>query len=314
MSFSYQTKENICHLPIKKDCCAKAELAAIVHLCGVVGLSHGFKLTLTTEHPAVARRIYLLLKAVYACETDLRVIQQKRLHKTHRYAISIEDTELVRRILRETGVIEETNEGPSFLEHMPKEKSKACCKKSFLRGAFLGSGSIANPARMYHMEFVVHQEGFAKDLQGLLHHFHLRAGLVMRKQSYVVYMKESDHIVAFLGLIGANAALLNFEDVRVVKDMRNNINRAVNCETANLDKTMGAAQRQIQAIRIIAEQMGIHKLPPALREIAEARLNHPDVTLQELGLLLSKPLGKSGVNYRLRKLEEIAQNFILHKK
>jgi len=182
----------------------------------------------------------------------------------------------------------------------------ACCQRAFLRGAFLGAGSISDPQKGYHMEFVCQDEAKALQLQQVIQGFAVDAKIVIRKKYYVVYLKEGTAIVDLLNIMGAHVSLMNLENLRIVKEMRNSINRRVNCETANISKTVNAATRQIEDIEYLRDHYGLHKLPAALRQMAEVRLEYPDAPLKELGEYLDPPVGKSGVNHRLRKLSELA--------
>ncbi|MEY8332322.1 DNA-binding protein WhiA [Lachnospiraceae bacterium 47-T17] len=183
---------------------------------------------------------------------------------------------------------------------------KMCCKRAYLRGAFLASGSISNPEKSYHFEIVCQSPAQAAHLQKLYKEFELDAKIVRRKKYYIVYIKEGAQIVDALNVMGAHVALMNLENVRILKEMRGSVNRIVNCETANIGKVVGAACRQIEDIRFIESRAGLATLPPALREMALLRLNYPDSSLAELGELCDPPIGKSGVNHRLRKLSETA--------
>lgn len=185
--------------------------------------------------------------------------------------------------------------------------SRTCCKRAFLRGAFLASGSISDPQKSYHFEIVCQEESQAQLLQELYRTFELDAKIVQRKKYYIVYMKEGAQIVDALNIMGAYVALMNLENVRIFKEMRGSVNRIVNCETANINKVVGAACRQVEDIRYIQSKIGLDELPPALREMALIRLEYPDSSLKELGELCDPPVGKSGVNHRLRKLGEIAK-------
>ncbi|NLB20548.1 MAG: DNA-binding protein WhiA, partial [Clostridium sp.] len=179
-------------------------------------------------------------------------------------------------------------------------------KKAFIKGAFLGSGSVSNPEKAYHLEFVVNSLELAEELRDLINTFGLTAKVIARKNTFIVYLKEGEQIVDILSIIGAFNSLFEFENVRIVKDMRNNVNRLVNCETANLSKTVNAAVRQVESIRLIERELGLQRLPKPLREMAEIRLEYPDESLKELGEILEPKVGKSGVNHRLRKIEKIA--------
>ncbi len=182
-----------------------------------------------------------------------------------------------------------------------------CCKRCFLRGAFLSIGSMSNPEKGYHLEFVCSDEQQAQQLVDVLAVFDIAGKLVLRKHYYVVYIKESEEIVELLNVMGAHVSLMNLENLRILKDMRNSINRRVNCEAANITKTVNAATKQIEDIQYIKVHYGFDRLSDNLREIAEVRLEHQDATLKELGEFLEPRVGKSGVNHRLRKLSELAE-------
>jgi len=186
--------------------------------------------------------------------------------------------------------------------------SKTCCQKAFLRGAFLAAGSISDPEKTYHLEICAKNQMLAEKVMDVLKRFGLNAKFIKRKNDYVVYLKEGENIVDFLNIVGAHSALLQLENIRILKEMRNNINRIVNCETANLEKTVNASMRQLENIEYLKNTVGLENLPSNLEEIARVRLENPDANLKELGEMLNPPLGKSGVNHRLRKLDEIAEN------
>lgn len=185
--------------------------------------------------------------------------------------------------------------------------SRRCCKKAFLKGVFLAAGTIGDPEKLYQLEIILNTEEAAEFVQKQLAGFGISGKVTERKGRYAVYVKEGDQIADFLAAVQANTSLLALENVRVVKDVRNTVNRKVNCETANLNKTVVAAQTQIRDIEWIQSNIGFDKLPDPLREVAQMRLLNPDVTLQELGDMMDPPVGKSGVNHRLRRLHEIAE-------
>jgi hypothetical protein len=184
---------------------------------------------------------------------------------------------------------------------------RSCCKRAFLRGAFLAGGSISNPEKSYHFEIVCQKKEYADILRELLRGFALDAKIVLRKKYYIVYLKEGDQIVDALNIMGAYVALMELENVRIVREMRGSVNRIVNCETANIHKVVDAACRQVEDINYIRSKMSLSELPPALREMAELRMEYPDSSLKELGELCDPPVGKSGVNHRLRKLSALAE-------
>jgi hypothetical protein len=184
---------------------------------------------------------------------------------------------------------------------------KECDRRAYLRGAFLAGGSVNNPeGSSYHLEISSMYEEHCEALCELINRYGLNARCIERKKGYVLYLKEGEKIIDFLSLIGAHQALLKFEDVRIMRDMRNSVNRIVNCETANLNKTIGAAMRQIENIKLLEREIGLDQLPEKLREVALVRLQHPDLNLKEVGEMLKGNVSKSGVNHRLRKLDELA--------
>ena len=184
--------------------------------------------------------------------------------------------------------------------------SMECCRRAFLRGAFLAGGSVSTPEKYYHLEIVCPDEASAERVRETMRSLDLEAKAVLRKGSHVVYLKEVEQIVRMLGLMGANISLLEFENIRIVREMRGAVNRKVNCETANLRKTVQASVRQTEDIEYLERHIGFERLPDTLRSMAEVRLRYPDAPLGELGGYLQPPVGKSGVNHRLRKLQELA--------
>ena len=310
MSFSSTAKNELSRLPITKDHCALAELSALVRMCGTIQIlgDNKFNLKFNTENAAIARRIFSILKLLYDIDVEVMVRRNRQLKKNNNYLVGISDIEASKDILVAVGFIKPDGSNifnPDY--KMPKSIIKnRCCKRAYIRGAFLGGGSISNPEKTYHLEFVTNYEEHGKDLSRIINTFGLNSKIVMRKENYVVYIKEGEQIVDVLNIIGAHQALLKLEDIRVLKDIRNNINRLVNCETANLGKTINASVNQIENIETIDKYMGIHKLSNNLREIAELRLENTDSTLKELGEMLNPPVGKSGVNHRFRKIEELA--------
>ncbi|KAB2952178.1 DNA-binding protein WhiA [Heliorestis acidaminivorans] len=245
---------------------------------------------------------------VFSLQTQIMVRRKRRLKKSNVYVISmparIDDQDL----LQALGLVDQ--QGNFTFELRDELLKKQCCRRAYLRGAFLGGGSVNSPEGTYHLEIITNDESHAEKIQDLLQRFNLSAKVSQRKGWYIVYLKESDQIVEMLSIIGAHTALLNFENVRIVKGMRNQVNRLVNCETANLNKTVNAALRQVEAIEYLGRHLGLDNLQKPLKEIAELRLQYPDVSLKELGEMLSPPVGKSGVNHRLRKLESMAEDLM----
>lgn len=309
MTFSAKTKNELSRLPLEDKCCAIAELSAIIRMSGTIQIS-GMKdvnVRFSTENAAIARRIFTILKNIYETEVDVMVRRNRQLKKNNNYLVVVNDIKISKKILKDVGFTRGNssifNPNYSIPSHLIESR---CCKRSYIRGAFLGGGSVNNPEKAYHLEFVTSNEIHSKGLSDVINSFGLNSKIVKRKESYVVYLKEGEQIVDLLNIVGAHQALLKFEDIRVLKDIRNNINRIVNCETANLDKTINASMRQVENIELIDAHMGIEKLPTNLLEIAKLRLEYQDASLKELGDLLSEPVGKSGVNHRFRKIEKIA--------
>lgn len=313
MSFSSKAKNEICRIEIKRSCCRLAELAALIHTSGIVQMTGRKKVRLkvSTENASIARRIFMLIKDSYQISPEVMVRKNRRLRKNNSYILLITSTEDTRKILMDTNILNHNaDERVSVnLDYIDRQMiRKKCCRRAYLRGAFLGGGSVSDPEKAYHLEFIAQNKEYAESLCQIVREFGLHAKLIKRKNIFVVYLKEGEHIVNLLSLIGAHTALLNFENIRIYKDMRNNINRIVNCETANLSKTINAAVRQIENIEYVQKNIGFSNLAPSLREVAELRLMHPDASLRELGEMLTPKVGKSGINHRLRKLDKIADD------
>jgi DNA-binding protein WhiA len=311
MTFSSVTKNEISKIPVVNRCCQLAELSALIKMTGTIQI-HGVNsigIRLSTENASIARMVFSLLKLCFDINTRVVVRKNKHLKKNNNYTLYIDSEMGSTEILKAVGILQESEKGIRLNYKLPHSLiKKACCRKAYLRGVFLGGGSISDPEKTYHLELVTNNEDFAEDIKELLNDFNLGAKVVVRKGNFVVYIKEGEHIVDFLNIIGAHNALLSLENVRIYKEMRNNVNRIVNCETANLDKTLNAAMRQLENINYIKESIGLHKLPEGLSEIAELRLKYKDASLKELGEMMNPPVGKSGVNHRLRKLDQIAES------
>ncbi|MDG5786603.1 DNA-binding protein WhiA [Evansella sp. AB-P1] len=304
MSFASMTKKELTQLE-GDECCSKAELAALIRMNGSISLRNmEITLDIQTENAAIARRIYTLIKALYEVHVELLVRKKMRLKKNNVYVVRI--LKKARLMLEDLKIVDNTfiftrEIADSLIE-------EECCKRAYLRGAFLAGGSVNHPeTSSYHLEIFSFYEEHNESLCKLMNTFHLNAKTLERKKGFILYLKEGEKISEFLNIIGAHQALLRFEDVRIMKDMRNSVNRLVNCETANLNKTVGAAIRQVENIRFIKQEVGLEVLPDKLKEIAELRLEHQDVTLKELGEMVSTGnVSKSGVNHRLRKIDEFA--------
>ncbi|MGE8080600.1 DNA-binding protein WhiA [Peribacillus loiseleuriae] len=304
MSFASETKKELTTLE-EKDCCGKAELCALIRMNGSLSFSNKkLVVDIQTENAAIARRIYTLLKKNYDVQMELLVRKKMKLKKNNVYIVRISSGG--QEILANLKIVGERFE--FYHSIAPELIAKKCCKRAYLRGAFLAGGSVNNPeTSSYHLEVYSIYKEHNDALCELMNVFDLKAKPLERKKGYITYLKEAEKIAEFLNIIGAHSALLRFEDVRIVRDMRNSVNRLVNCETANLNKTIGASLRQVENIRYINETVGLSILPDKLREIAELRVAYQDVTLKELGEMVSGGnISKSGINHRLRKIDEIA--------
>lgn len=308
MSFSSKVKGEIARYSDISKSEALAEISAIMKVSGTIAFSgKGLSFRISTENPSSARVIFTLLKEFFDIHSKLMMKKSNSLKKNNIYMVVIDEDMGVRKLLRDTGIFKEVDGVMSIdyriEEDMIKEDKD---KRAYIRGAFLGGGSISNPEKTYHLEFVTHSEEYAIDLKNLINSFNLKSKVIQRKNSFIIYIKESEQISDLLSIMGAHSALFELENIRIMKEMRNNVNRLVNCETANLSKTVNAAVRQVESIKFIQAEIGLKRLPKNLREIAELRLNYPDESLKELGEMLDPPVGKSGVNHRLRKIEKIA--------
>lgn len=311
MTFSSATKNEISKIAVTNKCCQLALLSALIKMNGTLQIQgiDRIGIILSTENASTARMMFSLLKSCFKINTKVVVRKNRHLKKNNNYTLYIDSAMGSHEILKMTGILKESNSGMRLNHKIPHYLiKKTCCRKAYLRGIFLGGGSISDPEKTYHLELVTNNESFAEDIKELMNSYQLGAKVVMRKGSFVVYIKEGENIVNYLNIIGAHCALLKLENIRIYKEMRNNVNRIVNCETANLDKTLNAALRQINNIKYIKNTIGLDKLPEGLAEIAELRLEFRDATLKELGEMMSPPIGKSGVNHRLRKLDKIAEN------
>ena len=308
MSFSSEVKEELSEQIASGRHCRLAETAAILSLCGKIVITENdrYCVKIQTENLAVARKYFTLLRKTFNIRAEVSV---RKSREVRFYSVIVSKDPEARRLLGETCLLDEDgniSECMSPMHHRLLRQN--CCRRAFIRGAFLAVGSVSDPKKSYHFEIVCTAPEKARQLQELLASYDVDAKVVLRKRHYVVYIKEGSQIVELLGLMGAHISLMQLENVRIVKEMRNSVNRKVNCETANLNKTVSAAVRQAEDIRYIQEKIGLDKLPMDLEETARLRLEHTEASLKELGDMLSPKVGKSGVNHRLRKLSQIADD------
>ncbi len=299
MSFSSAAKSEICRYELSGDCCQLSELTALLRTAGSMNISgNGFTLRLDTEHAAVARRAFQIVKSLFGVNPKMQM-HTNRFKQNHIYSLII-DPAAAQTVALDTHLMD----ADGIHTSAEAASKQHCCAIAFVRGAFLGGGSVTNPERSYHMEFVCSQKDFAQELLNIINQLGISAKMIPRGQSFVVYLKESDAIVTLLTMIGAHTAILNMENIRILKSVRNSVNRKVNCDSGNLSKTVNASVQQQESIEAVREAIGFDALSAPLREIAEARLSFPEATLSELAEMTCS--SKSAVNHRLRKLCSIA--------
>jgi cell division protein WhiA len=306
VSFSRQVKQELARHDDKRDCCGSWELTAFLLLRGYLSIRDGLQtLIMQVDYNNVARHLFSLLKAA-GLESPVVMRQQERRLGKNRYLVQVNGAEQVEALLiylrlKESGQANHLSRDSHFAP------LKRCCRRAFIRGAFMAAGSISVSGRSgYHMEINCSYQEDAAVLQQYLEYFSIKTFLRRHRDSYSVYLKDAEAIADFLRIIDASSALLHLENIRVVKSMRNQVNRLVNCDTANLQKIVDSAQQQLNQIERIEHSIGLDNLPPSLSQAARLRRRYPEASLKELGMLLSPPVGKSGMNHRFRQLERIA--------
>lgn len=318
MSFTGDIKNELAHRLPDEYHCLLAEIAAIIHYCGTIsGNAEEGAITVTTENVVLAKKYLRLIRKAFDIVVDLD-IKKNPGGRTNKYKIVLSSEENDRADVSDT-LCQEIGAGDKFsrvwMETADWEQpgfkecllEYPCCRRAFIRGAFLTAGSMNNPGKSYHFEIACRKMQGAEELCRVMETFGISPKIIERKKKYVVYLKDSESIVDILNVMEAPKALMRLENVRIIKDMKNSANRQSNCDSANISKMVRAAARQLEDIRLIETNLGFDKLTPALREMALVRLEHPEESLQELGNYLNPPVGKSGVNHRLKKLGEIAQ-------
>lgn len=310
MSFSSEVKEELIAKMDAARHCQLAEFAAIMGMSGRIRrLSGGeMQIEMLNENEIARYKFIVLLETIFNIDSsDILYISEGSRDTT----IRICEQEYVARILQALKWADDTFDKiePVFVDSRIVQKE--CCKKAFIRGAFLAAGSISDPNKFYHYEIVCEYEEDAKCLCEMLCFFNLDAKITQRKSNYIVYMKEGGNITDALNLMGAYVSQMNLYNIMIIKDVRNDLNRKVNCETANLNKTVSAAVKQIKDIEYIRDTVGLSSLKDSLRQVAEIRLQSSDISLKDIGLQLDPPVGKSGVNHRLKKISEIAEEIRL---
>jgi cell division protein WhiA len=303
MSFSAGIKEELAGYAGGNACCLLSELAGITLAAGSMRFSGGYvEAEITTESAAIARRVYAIIKQLYSSQPRIEQHERRRLNRNISYRVVLADGDAARKMLTDIGVL---GGGDVSIGIKPGLVRLSCCQGAFLRGMYLGCGTMSDPEKSYQLELVLQDEQLARSVASLLAGAEIEARVAGRHSRQVVYIKEADHISEFLALSGAHTAMLRFESVRVKKGVRNTANRLTNCDTANVDRTVKAAGRQLENIAVLERHGRLRDLPMGLREAAEARAENPEATLDALCALLGN-VSKSGLNNRFRRLEEIA--------
>ena len=305
-SFSANVKDELLHQPDEARHCRIAEAAAMISMCGQLSDESERKLEIHTENNAVARKYFTLLKKTFNISSIMSAGYLPNRKKNRSYVLTVEGAERVDALLTACR-LSENEEGLQLTDELVIQKE--CCKRAFLRGAFLASGSVSDPVKTYHFEIVCASAQKAELLCRILAHFEIAARVVQRKQHIVVYIKDSSQVMDVLGLMGATDSMMKMQNVQILKSIRNQANRSVNCDTANIRKALRASGRQIADIRLLQEAGVFEDLPETLREIAQLRVTFPEATLADLGEMLDEPVGKSGVNHRLKKIAQIAEKW-----
>ena len=308
MSFSGSVKEELLGCIDNARHCRIAEVAAVLAFDGeIVRLPSGeIDLRVSSENESLVRKYFTLLEKTFTMGNSVS-IDDRITKKNNRFVVELEEPDSAVKILQAVKLLG-NDRTPQVSDALVNQMvvQRNCCRRAFIRGAFLCAGSISDPEKFYHFEIVCGSKAKAVQLMELIQSFEVDVKIVQRKKYYVVYVKEGAQIVELLGIMGAGVSLMNLENVRILKDMRNTVNRKVNCETANINKTVNAAVKQVEDILYIRDTAGLDSLPENLEETALLRLEYPQASLKELGALLSTPVGKSGINHRLRKICSIA--------
>ena len=316
MSYASETKNELARIEPEKKCCMLAEITGFMRFAGSVGFAGGgkFRMVMTTPNLAVVRHYKKLIRSYFSVDTDIEIGSTGRNArglkgaKAKEYIIRIEPENNSEMILREMGIlivrggVNTLSDG--IYDGIIRTK---CCRKAYMRGMFLGTGTISDPLKSYHLEYVCDSEVLAKDLRHLIRTFDdLSAKIVPRKDKFIVYMKNSQYISDTLAIMGAHSGVLQFEDVKIQKGLVSEAVRITNCDNANTDRTLDASQRQVEAIKKIQAIGGLDSLSEKLRELALLRLYNPEASLTQLGEMMSPPLKKSGVNNRMKRILDFA--------
>ena len=307
MSFSNIVKQELASLHTDKSCCMLSELNALTQSCASLSLSgHGhMAIQFKTENVTVAKRIFILLKKRLEISGSPHFSSQNRFGGRRLYMIRLDPAD-TRKLMYALHMLHESENGDVFKGIPRRALTRKCCQISFIRGLFLGEGSVSSPEREHHLEFDCETETRAASVYSLLHRSGLTCGTMKRRNRYVVYMKRGDEISSLLGIMGASRAMLEYENLLAQRTLRRTVRHATICDNNNMVRQLSSAQRQIDAINTIKAADRFDELPEDIQQIAELRILHPELSIEEIGQLLSPPLGKSGANHRFRKITRLA--------
>ena len=307
MSFASDVRGELARVPITDPCCARSEVTAAL-LCGggIAWRGRGrYAVTLTAGEASIVRRYFAAIKQFWGIVGQIRAVSGDALNGQKRYQLAVSEDDASKLL----AALDLLDDAALFgVRQVPVDETVryACCKKSFARAAFMMCGAVSHPEKGYHIEIAAPTEALASFIAEQIAAFDISVKITMRKSKAVVYIKRAEDISDFLTLLGAGGAMLAFENIRVKKEVSNRVNRQLNCDNSNINRAVNAAEAQIRDIRYIDSELGLDKLPAPLREMAITRANNPEMPLAELGEMMEPPLGKSGVNARLRKLSDIA--------
>ena len=307
MSFTTDVRGELARVKTNDVCCARSELASALLASGGIAWRgrNRYALSITATDAATVRRFFGMLKRHWGVTGQIRAISGDALNRMKRYQLAIPEDESLR-LLEEFQLLDEA--ALFGVRQTPGDEITkfACCKKAFVRSAFLMCGAVSNPEKDYSIEIAAPTEEFARRVVACLSYYGLEPRIALRKSKFVAYLKRAEDISDTLSLLGAGAAVLVLENIRVRKQVSNTVNRQMNFDASNINRVVDAAEAMIEDIRFIDRELGLEKLPKSLREMAYARANNPETSLAGLGELLDPPIGKSGVNARLRRLTDIA--------
>jgi len=299
-------KEELTRILPHKECCITAELSALIKMDGAISISgRRLSLNITDYNAGVARKIVNMLKQTGDPQTQVSVSKRHTLRKGNLYTIRIPSDFETRMLLSRTGIL---NDQSDIIREIPKEfANRKCCKRAYMRGVFLGAGYLGKPEHGYHMEITVPERTYGESVIELLESFGMKANIIDRKDRWIVYMKTSEDVAELMKLLGATNSALDFENTRIVRSIRNDVNRLVNADSANAAKSVEASLKQIKDIEFIKDRLMLSKIALPLREIMNLRLENPEASLVELGQMTNPPISKSGVNHRMRRISKLAE-------